>query len=188
MHSQFVTKFGVSPQKMLWSRPSLLTEKKKKKREVEQAAEIWMSELDQKPLRWLATTFLSPTSKKGEKQLSPNKNEGKNNGPQKTLQNLDPPLEAFSLVGCTCCAHSKKFEEGLRSCLDYGKEVQWSRILGEWGNMIGHQMGSSSVGVYNMVETSLVEDFKHGVKMMWLWIWQHSFFLLGEFFRGQVSW
>jgi hypothetical protein len=45
--------------------------------------------------------------------------------------------------------------------LDYGEKVHWSRILGEWSNMIGYKMGSSLTGVCAMAKTSPVENFKH---------------------------
>ena len=52
------------------------------------------------------------------------------------------------------------FSPDVGSC--YGEEVHRSSSLGEWSNVIGYEMGSSHVGVYTMVETSLVENFKHG--------------------------
>ena len=49
----------------------------------------------------------------------------------------------------------------LRVNLDYG-EVHITRILGEWSNMVGFEMGPSPAGVYTMAKTSLVENFEHG--------------------------
>ena len=40
--------------------------------------------------------------------------------------------------------------------------MHWSRVLGEWSDMIGYGMGSSLVGVYTMGKTSPVQNFKHG--------------------------
>jgi len=50
----------------------------------------------------------------------------------------------------------------LRADLDYGEEVQQSRTLGEWANLIGYKMGSSLAKVYTLTKISMVENFKHG--------------------------
>ena len=47
----------------------------------------------------------------------------------------------------------------LRVNVDYGEEVHWLRILGEWSNMIGYKVGSSPARVYTMAKTSHVENF-----------------------------
>jgi hypothetical protein len=31
--------------------------------------------------------------------------------------------------------------------LDYNEDVLWSRLLGEWSNMIGYKMGSYPIGI-----------------------------------------
>jgi hypothetical protein len=49
----------------------------------------------------------------------------------------------------------------LRTGLDFNEKVHRSRILREWSNMIGYQMGSSLVEVYTMAKTSPMKDFKH---------------------------
>jgi hypothetical protein len=46
----------------------------------------------------------------------------------------------------------------MKKCIGYKKK--WE----EWSNMIGYKMGSSSIRVYTMGKTSLVEHFKHGWK------------------------
>ena len=51
---------------------------------------------------------------------------------------------------------------GLRVSLDCSEEVHRARILGEWSNMIGYIMGSSSSGVYARVGNSPVVNVKHG--------------------------
>ena len=53
----------------------------------------------------------------------------------------------------------------LRADLDYGEEVQQSRTLGEWANLIGYKMGSSLAKVYTLTKISMVENFKHGWKI-----------------------
>ena len=50
----------------------------------------------------------------------------------------------------------------IRVGLDYNEEVHRSRILGEWSNMIGYEMGFSPDRVYTTTKTSLVVNFKHG--------------------------
>ena len=49
----------------------------------------------------------------------------------------------------------------LRTNVDYIEEVQCSRILGEWNNMVGFELGSSRAGVYTTAKPSPVEKFKH---------------------------
>ena len=49
----------------------------------------------------------------------------------------------------------------LNASLDYGVEVHQSRMLGEWNNMIGYEMGSSLSRVYTTAKISPVENFKH---------------------------
>ena len=71
-----------------------------------------------------------------------------------------------------------QFRVGFR----FGEKVHQGRVLGEHGNMIGHETGSSLAGVDTTTETSLVNNFKHG----WNMTWQH--FLLGGFSGGWVSW
>jgi hypothetical protein len=51
----------------------------------------------------------------------------------------------------------KQREYFLRTGLDYDEEVHLLRILGEWGNMIGYEMGSSSIKVYIIAKASLKE-------------------------------
>ena len=43
----------------------------------------------------------------------------------------------------------------IRVGLDHGEEVHWSRSLGEWSNMVGYEMGSSRVGVYQWRTSSV---------------------------------
>ena len=59
-------------------------------------------------------------------------------------------------VSCSIifCAHS--------AGLDYGEEVHWSRILGEWSNMIGYKMDSSPARLYTTAKTSPMENYEHG--------------------------
>ena len=56
----------------------------------------------------------------------------------------------------------------IRASLNYGEEVHQSRILGEWSNTIGYEMGSSLARVYTTVKTSLVENFDMDEKIAWL--------------------
>ena len=54
--------------------------------------------------------------------------------------------------------------------------------------MIGYEMGSSPVVVYTTPKTSLVEDFKHEWKNDMVVCQHGNFFLLEEFYGGQVYW
>ena len=63
--------------------------------------------------------------------------------------------------------HGPRCKQPLRVGWDCNEEVLWSRILGEWSNMIGYEMGASLTG------------------FTWMSTWQHV--LLGEFSEGQVS-
>ena len=49
----------------------------------------------------------------------------------------------------------------VRAGLDYDEVVQWSRILGEWSNMIGYKLGSSLAKVYTMAKSSQAKIFEH---------------------------
>ncbi len=42
--------------------------------------------------------------------------------------------------------------------MDYGEEVHRSRVLGDWSNLNGYEMGCSLVGVYTMVKIFPVEN------------------------------
>jgi hypothetical protein len=76
-----------------------------------------------------------------------------------------------------------------KSNLGYGEEVHWSINLREWSNLIGYEMASLSVGVYNMASNSPVENFKHErkLKMTSLPTWQHFFFAKGVLQRSSYS-
>jgi hypothetical protein len=50
----------------------------------------------------------------------------------------------------------------MRTSLDSNEEVHRSRVLREWSNMIGYEMGSSRATVYTMAKTFPLENFKHG--------------------------
>ena len=45
--------------------------------------------------------------------------------------------------------------------LEYGEELRWSRILGEWSNTSGYEMGSSLATVYSIAKTFPAENFEH---------------------------
>jgi hypothetical protein len=48
--------------------------------------------------------------------------------------------------------------------LDYIEKMLRSRILREWSNTIGYEMGSSPTRVYTTPNSSPVKNFKHGWK------------------------
>ena len=43
-----------------------------------------------------------------------------------------------------------RFDFGVSVVLRAGEEVHCARILGEWSNMIGFELGSSLIGVYTI--------------------------------------
>jgi hypothetical protein len=49
-------------------------------------------------------------------------------------------------------------------------------FLGEWINTIHSKIGSSLVGVYATSKTSLVENFKHGLKKNYMVVNMVTFF------------
>ena len=49
-----------------------------------------------------------------------------------------------------------------RAGLHNGEQVYRSRMLWEWSNTIGYEMGSSLVRVYTIANAFPVENFKHG--------------------------
>ena len=76
----------------------------------------------------------------------------------------------------------RDLKRGLGHVLDYGEEVRWPRSLGEWSNMVGHEMGFSSAGVYSTAETPSGEELRAQMKSMtWLSIWQLLFLVRGVF-------
>ena len=74
-------------------------------------------------------------------------------------------------------SHRDQWKGWLRIGLDYSEEVHWSRILGEWSNVIGYETGSSLARVYTMAKTCLVKKLSTDEKMTKLPTWQHLFLL-----------
>jgi hypothetical protein len=63
--------------------------------------------------------------------------------------------------------------------LDFGEELHWLLVLGEWSNMIGYEVGCSPARVYTRAKTSPVgRTSSMNGKMTWLPTW--LLFLLGE--------
>ena len=69
----------------------------------------------------------------------------------------------------------------------YGDEVQRSRNLGEWSNMIVYERGSSPAMMYTTSKTSPMDSFKRGWKDD-MAIDMVEVVAMGVLWRSQVSW
>ena len=52
--------------------------------------------------------------------------------------------------------------------LDYGEEMQQSRVLRGWSNMIGYETCSSLTKIYDTAKNSLMKYSSMNEKMTWL--------------------
>ena len=77
--------------------------------------------------------------------------------------------KVLSLTSKKCChvgVHVMFGTSDLGPCvnmpLKYTEDIHWSRILGNWSNMIGYEMVSSPTWVSVTFKASLMKTFKYG--------------------------